>query len=87
MFGDQVFKCVFGKTREQATLEDINHIWREGGATVTHWSPNLISPGRFDTVHYSSNGFTLQLQNKDEVRGEENGKKVIMIYSPKAKYK
>ncbi len=46
------------------------------------WEPKYILPGRGNSVYFSSNGFSLQLQNIEEVRGE-NG---IETKGPKAKY-
>ena len=84
---DEAFYCICGKAKGSATLEDIDHVFGESGREVRFLTWKKIIPGMRDTFCFSSNGFTLQLLNKEEVIGEEDGKKVIMGYSPNAKYR
>lgn len=78
-----VFRLLFGKEKGEAPLEKLNRILGESGKEMTVWDFQTILPMNFNTVHFSSNGFTLQLQNVDEVRGEKG----IKTQDPKAKYK
>src|SRR3989344_1914385 len=85
---DAAFWCLFSKGKAEATLEDINRTCGESGREVKFFTSKLILPGKSNTVELSSNGFTLQLQNVEEVRGKgEDGKKGIFTSSPRAKYK
>lgn len=77
----QTVRCMFNTDRQNLTLENVNSIMTS--PEVTFWQPKFIISSHSDTVQFSSNGFTLQLINKEEVRGE-NG---IDVDSPKAKYK
>src|SRR3989338_6145968 len=79
---DAAFWCLFSKGKAEATLEDINRTCGESGREVKFFTSKLILPGKSNTVELSSNGFTLQLQNVEEVRGKgEDGKKGIFTSS------
>jgi hypothetical protein len=80
---DDAFLCIFLKKKEEVSLKDIDYILGEDGKEIGFFDPEYVLENRGNTVEYSSNGFTLQLQNKEEVRGE-NG---INFQDLKARYK
>ena len=85
---DPAFEILCAATKENISLERLNGTFGESGETLnTSLYFKNISPINFNTVWLTSNGFSLQLENKEGVQGEEDGKKVIMIYDPRAKYK
>ncbi|OGI95526.1 hypothetical protein A2917_03150 [Candidatus Nomurabacteria bacterium RIFCSPLOWO2_01_FULL_42_17] len=84
---DRVFECLYEKPREKITLEDINYLCGESGIDVQFSVVDFVTDARRNIAFMSSNGFLLQLQNKGEITTEENGRQVIGIYKPEAKYK
>ena len=89
------FFCLYQRKKEEVTLENINYvsgnnITGEDGKRLCFLTPGLtpefITAARNDSVYLSSNGFSLQLLNKDEVTDRKGGKKVVMVNSLKAKY-
>lgn len=82
---DQAFKLIFGKTKEKISLPELNRAFGESGEKGdASWNFKLISTENSDAVHFTPNGFSLQLQNKEEVKNEKGA---IMIDNPNAKYK
>ncbi len=81
---DTAFVCIYSKTKAAATLIDINSKAEQSGREVKFWNFPNISPVKHNTVFFSSNGFTLQLQNPNEVRDEKGN---IDRKSPKARYR
>ncbi|MFA6257124.1 MAG: hypothetical protein WCT29_02910 [Candidatus Paceibacterota bacterium] len=82
----EVFDIIFGEQKEAASLEILNK-FGETGKELQFWQFNSFSPMQGYFVKFSSNGFLTQLQNPNEVTGEEEGKSVLYTESPKAKYK
>ena len=88
---DSAFWCLYGTDKEKVTLKEIG--WVGGseesgkdGKRVSFWGKGRVLPALHNTIEFSSNGFTLQLQNPDEVIEEREGKRTTIIDSPKAKY-
>ena len=81
------FRVLFMQNKENVLLSEINYIMGEDGRELQFWNPRQIVDRGDNAVHFSSNGFYLRLTNKDEVRGKgSDGKEVIIIDSPEAKY-
>lgn len=80
---DSAFWCLYMRDKEKATLEDINSVCEESGKDIKFWTSSLITQNRFNTVEFSSNGFSLQLQNVEEVKNEQG----IGTQDSRAKYR
>lgn len=88
---DKVVRLLFGKDREDVSKEDVNTQMGETGKEIKILKFDRIGQWTFNAIHISSNGFSLLLENKDEVMIDEvdkNGdkKSVVGIYSPNARY-
>ncbi|OGI66126.1 hypothetical protein A3A95_00195 [Candidatus Nomurabacteria bacterium RIFCSPLOWO2_01_FULL_39_18] len=88
----KAFICLYQRRKEEVTLKDINsvsgnNITGEDGKKICVFTPEFILPGRNDSVYFSSNGFSLQLLNKDEITVKKEGRKIVMVDSPNAKYR
>ena len=79
---EDAFWNIYLKKKEEVTLEDINNYLAEDGKEMKTFTFQFILPNRHNTVRFSSNGFTLQLINKDEVKGKDG----IRTWDPNAKY-
>ena len=80
---DAAFSCIYSKTKKGATLEDINSKSEESGREVKFFNFQHPHSTKHYTALFSSNGFTLQLLNPNEVK--EAG--VINKNSPKTRYR
>lgn len=77
------FRCIYNTYKDGVTFEQINHLnSNTSGESVQYHRWEYILPGRNDTVEFSSNGFTLQLQNKEEIKGDDG----LDLFGPRAKY-
>jgi hypothetical protein len=79
-------QVMFMADRNNISVEQINRITGEDGQNCKFFETNLITQRRDNAIKFSSNGFYLKLKNREEIVGEENGKRVLMIYGDEARY-
>jgi uncharacterized membrane-anchored protein YhcB (DUF1043 family) len=80
---NETFKVLFLETKDNIILSELNKIFLDNsGKELKLFKPSHILPGRNNSVFFSSNGFSLQLQNIEEIQGDKS----IDIHNPKAKY-
>lgn len=81
---DKTFEIIFGYKKEKVSLEGINEVLTNEGINAADiWNHRFILEKNLNTVRFTPNGLTLQLQNIEEVKGEDG----IETTNPKAKYK
>lgn len=80
---EEAFRCMYNSgKKEEASLSEIAHINGEDGKELRFFNTSSVIKSKENTVSFSSNGFTLQLQNIEEVRSSSG----IQVDSPKARY-
>lgn len=84
--GEEACRVVLRSSKDDLRLEELNRKLGENGKQNSLWDFQKIIEENNNIFSFSSNGFTLRLLNKKKLIGKENGKKVILVYSPKAQY-
>lgn len=83
---DYVFKHLFGVNKDQISLKEINAQIGEKGEEIKTFTFKQVEEKNYNTIHMTSNGFSLSIQNKNEVEETKDGEKKIIIDNPKARY-
>ena len=81
---DESFKLIFRKNKEDISLDELNEKLGEP-EKISDWEFRFIRPETHYTTLFTSNGFSLQLQNAEIVAGEEDNAKVTQ--NPDTKYR
>ena len=84
---DQAFRLLFGKTKEEVSLEEINTQMGESGKEVKVLDFKHLLPQNNNAVHITSNGFSLCLLNPEEYRDKDGKFTAEAMYETKGKYK
>ncbi len=83
---DKAFEVVFSSTRDDVTLEQLNKKLGESGKELTFWGNEKPSEFNTYTKYLSSNGFTLEWINHDEVENSEDENAKYKLGTPEWDY-
>ena len=81
---DEAFMLIFREKKEAISLDELNKKLDEP-EKISDWEFRFIRPETHYTTLFTSNGFSLQLQNAEIVAGEEDNAKVTQ--NPDTKYR